>query len=385
MFKGMAMLAMAVMLCGGVLRAADITVTGAGGSGKVGLDLSGLKGSGQGGALTQVLAEDLKRSGWFTLASGGGIVVRGQCTADGGGARIDAEVASIGGGRLFARSYAEPAATWRRAAHRLADDIVKAVKGQSGMASMRIALIGSVGGKKNLYVCDADGQGLVQMTTDGKPCMTPSWGPDQRTIFYMSFHKGYPDTYSIDLTSRTRKRVAGYAGINAGPAVSPNGQQLAIILSRDGNAELYVMQLGSGALTRLTQTHKAAEASPTWSPDGAQIAFVSDRTGSPQIYTLARTGGAPQRVTLRGSENVNPDWGSDGRLAYSSRRGGRYQVCVLNLATSEELQLTNGGADYEEPTWAPDGRHLVAAKSVSYNTDLYLLDTLRDPEVRLTA
>ncbi len=384
MVKGFAFVCL-MCVAAGMAWGADVTVSGSGGSGKVGIDLGGLTAAGQGGALKQVLIEDLKRSGWFTMAAGGGVEVRGQCVSGGGSARIDAEVINPATAtRYFSRAYEEPTATWRRAAHRLADDIVKAVKNKPGMANARIALIGAPGGKKNLFICDADGQGLVQLTRDNKPCMTPAWSPDMRTIYYMSFHTGYADTYSIELGSRTRKKVAGFPGINANPAVSPSGQQLAIILSRDGNSELYVMSTGGGGASRLTRTGEAAEASPCWSPDGGQIAYVSDRSGSPQVYTVSRSGGSPTRVTHRGNENVNPDWGADGRLAYSSRRGGRYQVCVLDPRTGVETQITTGGADYEEASWAPDGRHLVAAKTSGYHSDLYLLDTLGDPEVRLT-
>lgn len=356
------------------------------GSGKSDIDLSGLQATGQAAGLKAVLREDLERSGWFVVRDGGAtIAVRGTCTLAGDSATIEAEVVNVAtSSRFLGQRYGESASQWRRASHRLADDIVKAVTGKRGIASTRIALIGTAGGGKNVWICDADGQGMQQITRDNKPCMTPTWTPDMRSLFYMSFHRGYPDIYRIDLASRRRDSVSRYPGINTGPAVSPNGGQLALILSRDSNAELYVMQLGSGRLQRLTQTRHATEACPTWSPDGNQIAYVSDRSGTPHVYTIAAGGGTPRKVTMRGSENVNPDWGPDGRLAYSSRREGRYQVCVLNPATGEDVQLTGGGADYEEPSWAPDARHIVAARTVGYRADLYVLDTLGDPEVRLT-
>ncbi len=356
------------------------------GSGKTGIDLSGLRAAGQGANLTEVLRNDLVRSGAFTISAGGAaLVVRGQASIGAAGATIQAEVLnSATGVRYFSRTYQEPTATWRRAAHRLADDIVQAVLNVPGIASTRIVMIGSVGGRKNLYICDADGQGLLQLTQDNAPCLSPTWTPDGRAVHYISFHRGFPDIYRLELENRRREVVSRYPGVNAGPAVSPNGQQLALILSRDGNPELYVMHLASGRLTRLTQTRQSVEAGPTWSPDGTQIAYVSDRSGSPQVYVIAAAGGAARRVSMRGRENVNPDWGPDGRLAFASRREGRYQICVLNPATGEEVQLTGGGADYEEPSWAPNARHIVAAKTQNYRSDLYILDTLGDPEIRLT-
>ncbi|NIY17521.1 MAG: biopolymer transporter Tol, partial [Nitrospinaceae bacterium] len=120
-------------------------------------------------------------------------------------------------------------------------------------------------------------------------------------VYYTSLVGGFPDVYRIDLQSRKRTRVARHPGLNTGGVVSPDGRKLALILSRDGNPELYVQQLPAGRLTRLTRTTHAAEASPSWSPDGSQIVYVADTSGSPQLYILSARGGQARRVTFRGS------------------------------------------------------------------------------------
>jgi Tol biopolymer transport system component len=87
---------------------------------------------------------------------------------------------------------------------------------------------------------------------------------------------------------------------------------------------------------------------------------------------------------MRGSENVSPDWGPDGRIAFSSRRDGRYHICTIDPSTGRGEQHTGDNADHEEPSWARDARHIVYVRTVVYHADLYVLDTLGDPEVRLT-
>jgi len=160
---------------------------------------------------------------------------------------------------------------------------------------------------------------------------------------------------------------------------------MALTLSKDGNPELYVMNLASRRLTRLTRTPKAAEASPSWSPDGRRIVFVSDSSGSPQLYLVSRTGGQARRITFRGNENVAPDWGPGDRIACSSRRGGRYQICVLDPDSDEpETQVTSDYSDHEDPSWMRDGRHIVYSRTLRYESVLYVLDTMGDPEIRLT-
>ena len=151
----------------------------------------------------------------------------------------------------------------------------------------------------------------------------------------------------------------------------------------DGNPELYIVELRSGRLTRLTKTRHAAEASPSWSPDGRLIVFVSDSSGSPQLYVASRSGGKHRRITFRGNENVSPDWGPGGKIVYSSRREGRYQICVVDPSSGETIQLTRDYVDHEDPSWAPDGRHIVYSRTVQYRSSLYILDTMGDPEIPL--
>jgi len=156
-----------------------------------------------------------------------------------------------------------------------------------------------------------------------------------------------------------------------------------MILSKDGNPELYVKHLASGQLTRLTTTKGAGEASPSWSPDGNRIVYVSDQAGTPQLFMISRNGGNPARLTGRGSQNVAPDWGPGGLIAYASLVGGHFQVYVMDPDTRETKQITPGDADYEDPAWAPYGRHLACKRSVRYRSGIYLLDTMGDPPIAL--
>jgi TolB protein len=368
--------------------AQDLRVVKGGAAGnKASLDLSGMKATGPGGALfVQTLESDLKRSGWFTVTrAGGGIRVQGTCGDSGGDVAVQCDVRNAGSPESYlTRSYKDSSAKARRLAHQVADDIVWALKHVKGIASTRIAMVGSRGGGKDLYLCDYDGGNLVQVTRDKVPCLSPAWGPDGTFLTYTSFRSGYPDVYRIDLDSLRRGRIAGFPGLNANADVSPNGRSIALTLSKDGNPDLYVMGLGGGAPTRVTRTSHAAEASPSWSPDGSQIAYVSDRARSPQLYIMSSAGAGERRITLEGSENVSPDWGPAGRIVYSSRRGGQYQLCVFDAGSGRSEQITTDGFDHEDPSWAPDGRHIVYMRTSAYRKSLYILDTQGDPEVRLT-
>ena len=125
----------------------------------------------------------------------------------------------------------------------------------------------------------------------------------------------------------------------------------------------------------MTRTPAASEASPCWSPDGRQIVYVSDETRHPQIYVVDVATLKSRRLTNMGSENTNPDWGSDGMLTWCTKRGGLNYVAVMDPAKGESsTRLVTDGGTWEHPSWAADGRHLVASRDKA----LFIVDTAPD-------
>lgn len=353
---------------------------------KSALSMTGLDAGGAGAAtVKQVLAADLQRSGWFDVRTGGPAAwtLTGQIREKRSGLQAECRIFGADNHRRWGQRFTGPHNEPRALAHEISDAIVRELTGRPGMASARIALVGLRSGNKELYLCDADGANLQQLTRDGSVSLYPAWSPDQRRIFYTSYLRRFPDILMIDLQSGQRKVITSYPGLNTGASVSPDGSLLALVLSKDGNPELYVRRLSDGQLTRLTRTGRAAEASPCWSPDGRRIAYVSDTTGSPQIYIVDRSGGAPERLPVRGFENVSPDWSAGGDLAYVSKAGGHYHVFITDPGGLRARQVSSGYADYEEPSWAPDGRHIVCKRTERHQSAIYILDTMGDAPVAL--
>jgi TolB protein len=342
-------------------------------------------GSGEGRLFVQTLETDLVRSGWFVVTNGGVVAVGGRWISL-GGARAELLVRNaITGAGYLSREFEPKRGDVPSAAHAAADAIVEALCKVPGIASTRITMIGKVRGRPNLYVCDADARNLIRITNQDSPCLAPNWSPDGERLLYTSFHCGYPDLYLIDLASGRRMPVSRQSGLNMAGDVSPDGRRIAMTLSKDGNPEIYVLLQGVGRLTRITDTPRAAEASPSWSPDGSRLVFVSDRSGRPQLYIASSVCGEAKRITFRGEENVAPDWGSDGRIAYCSRREGRYRIIVDDPATGKSEEVATDDTNYEDPSWAPDRRHIVVVRSQRFRSQLWILDTMGDKPRLLTS
>lgn len=368
------------------VSAQEVRVVKASGS-KTSLDISAYGAAGANGfVFRQTLTSDLEHCGWFSMVRPASYTVTGSCHDNGGTLTVDCQVLNVlKSAVVLSKTYTDTSPNARRLAHKVADDIIMSIKGFRGICTGRIAMIGTATGSKELYICDADGGNLRQLTHDKSISMAPRWAPDGSKIVYTSFLKGFADIYMIAFPSGKRSVVASSPGINMAGAISPGGGEMLMVLSKDGNPEVYSKSFGSGQLLRLTRTPRAGEASPTWSPDGSQIAYVSDMAGagSPQLYVMDRSG-TSRRLTSRGKENVDPDWGANNQIAFSSRRNGLYSIFIINPATMQEQQVSPADGNYEDPSWASDGRHLVCAKREGGGTRIYLLDTMGDTPVCLT-
>jgi TolB protein len=353
------------------------------GDGKISISFGGYRTGSDAASKTflSVLKADLNRSGYFTVTSSGAALnVAGSCTA-GSQMKAGVQVYQVSTRkRYLGKSYNASANAARGLAHKVADEIVYAVTGKKGMASGKIAAVGTRTGRKELYICDMDGKNMRQITKDRSIVVGPRWTPDGKNLTYTSYKRGYPNVY---MTGRG-KPLSSHGGLNASGAVSPDGKTMAVILSASGNPELWLKSMRTGKLIkRLTSTQRGNEASPCWSPDGKHIAFVSDSSGRPQIYIISKNGGRPSRISSSGTESVAPDWGKNGYITYCSRVGGKYRIMVIHPVSKTVRQLETDWADYEDPCWAPDGRHIVCSRTSNYRSSIYLLDTLKDSPVAL--
>lgn len=355
------LLALAAACLASTARAqnSEIDIEGTGATRVIPISLAGFEGE-----AGQVLRFDLEVAGFKVTGA-----EEAQFTLTGAGNPVRGELAPKGGRALFNKEYS--GASLRQQAHALADDVVQAVTGRRGIARTRIAFKLESGPRQSeIYVADYDGAGAVTVTADASTAVAPAWVPGRRMLLYTSYKRGSPDIFSHDLGSGARRTVADFNGLNTSAAVSPDGRRVAMILSKDGNVNLYVGNLEGGGVQRLTN-HRQDDSSPCWSPDGGTLCF-SSRSGRSGLYTIPAGGGTPRRLSLDVANATEPDWSPDGRsIIFTTQRGGNlFELCVVKAGGGSVTALVPG----EDPSWAPNSRTVVYARRSNGNYTLSLLD-----------
>ena len=196
--------------------------------------------------------------------------------------------------------------------HNLATGQRRIIAGFSGLNTSaavspdgsKVAMILSKSGSPDVWVCDADGSNLKQVTHTPEDESSPCWSPDGQWICFA--------------TRMSERRV------------------------------LAKVPAGGGAVQRIPTAGMPSPTEPSWSPDGKWIAFTS-QGGDFNICVMPADGGAPTVVAA----GEAPSWSPNSRtLIFAHRTGSRYLLSVLDVFTKQVKDIPRiSGSDYQ-PAWA---------------------------------
>jgi dipeptidyl aminopeptidase/acylaminoacyl peptidase len=201
-----------------------------------------------------------------------------------------------------------------------------------------------------VWLLDRGGGEAIQLTDVKGKLQGSEWSPDSRRLALVI---GDPEPDAPPAGSG--EEVPAAAAENKPKAPKPividrykykqDGQGY---LLSDRHSYVYLFDIATKKLDRLTQNRKWDESSPSWSPDGSRIAFTSnhvddpDREPSNQIYVAEPSAGAVEKAITPMSVRAGrgkPEWSPDGKmiafLDSDDKKWGAYNMEHASVVPSD--------------------------------------------------
>ena len=171
----------------------------------------------------------------------------------------------------------------------------------------------------DIFTLDVDGGNVRRLTNGDASSGSPTWSPDGREIaFVTKGEDGAQGIYVMSSDGEIDRRLTPevtscrYFGI----AWSPNGREIAYACWKVGDCtiRMYVAEIGSGRVRKLTRGCETRDQAPVWSPNGKRIAFTAYQNkdfgafhGKYDIYVMNRDGRMRRRLTHTEDSRAS-DW-----------------------------------------------------------------------------
>ncbi len=187
-------------------------------------------------------------------------------------------------------------------------------------------------------------------------------------IAFSSTRDGNAEIYVMDDDGSNQRRVTVHPGVDEYPAWSPDGKKIAFVSNRNNvnkdHSQIWVIDADGKNPIRLTDG--LLDTYPDWSPDGTKILY--DAYLVPEHHDLAPGGitvmdadGKNKRL-LKKAGGLHPSWSPDGkRIAFiAGRNGGEdHHIYVMDIDGRNRMQLTHDFVHKRLPSWSPDGKRIA--------------------------
>ncbi|MBL8164537.1 MAG: serine/threonine-protein kinase [Anaerolineae bacterium] len=226
----------------------------------------------------------------------------------------------------------------------------------------REALITESGSSEELPTSVAPG--IAPIGVRETPTLNPSLRRTGGVLVYFAERDGNYDLYKLDLLSGDETRLTFDSNADSYPAVSPDGRLIAFQSNRDGDFDIYVMDIDGKNLKQLTD-NTVLDRIASWSPNGEWLVFSSDTRNDEtyDLYQMRADGSELHPIFSNGARNSHPRYSPDGRYIVfttgTADDGATWEIGRLDLQTDDFIQLTNNSSKDWSPSYSPDGSTII--------------------------
>ena len=277
------------------------------------------------------------------------------------------------GQRLFGKEYPNVhSGDLPEVADRFCADLLEMLVGNGSFFRSTLCFVRK-SGTLNAQVCTVKptGRNLRQITNLPGEAMSPCWSPDARFIvFTLIDHKSH-SLGVWDAGSGRVQRIRFPGDVVIGPSFLPDNT-VAVALSNGKYPAIFQLNRAFQK-SRVLEGGSSINVSPSFDSSGSRMAFTSSRQGGPQIFMKDLRSGSITRVSQAGGYNTEANISPDGTLvAYSRLTSYGQRIFVQDMATGQETQVSFGPGSDEQPSFCADSYFIAFSSTRGGGHGIYL-------------
>jgi Tol biopolymer transport system component len=234
----------------------------------------------------------------------------------------------------------------------------------------------------------------ISVTTGLGTYVTPHWSPDSSRLAYAAAQPG-KESYVLvsDLTQSLSPRLSDVQSDEVGDWSSDGNS---VVFSSSNPLKPGIHDRNPDGVNQ-RQVSCGNDIGARWSPDNKKLAFISDRAGNRDIYVIEKevtdglcepdadsTLGLYQLTDTEGSES-DISWSPDGRqILFVSERDGNSEIYVMDSSGNNQVRLTQNDKTDKQPVWSPDGKSIAFVSDLDGDYDIFIMNSKGENQKRLT-
>ena len=172
----------------------------------------------------------------------------------------------LAGREMLALAFTTVPNNYRRVGHIITDKVYQRLTGEQGYFDTRIIYVAEEGPKtqriKKLAIMDQDGANTKYLTLGNELVLTPRFSPTNQMVTYLSYFRNLPRVYLLDIETGVQEVVGDFPGMTFAPRFSPDGKKIIMSFAKDGNSEIFTMNLETREVEQITE-HPSIDTSPS--------------------------------------------------------------------------------------------------------------------------
>ena len=251
----------------------------------------------------------------------------------------------------------------------------------------------------DIFITDVYGTRMTHLTKNKWLDFNPTVSSNGKKLAFVSERDGNREIYTVDLVwldgftqweGRNLTNITLSEENDWTPRFSPinNNIVFATYFPFNDNYDIFIMNSDGTNKKNITNS-KGYEKYPQFSPDGSFIIYQAWQKGKQEIYfsnlldnnNINLTNNPKANDIISKGNSISPDVQ---KIVFTSDRDGNKNIYIMNTDGSQQTQLTNHEADDYEPIISPDGLSIVFTSERDGNREIYIMNKKGNNKINIS-